>query len=432
MTTMPFSKSINAKIPIVFWLFFVIASFVYMVGTYQLSSEIPYLDDYDALINFLISVKKETSLIKKIELLFQQHNEHRIVIPRLVVWAQYALTGEVNLRHTIIFGNLMLVGICYILIRFFLQKTLWTISFGSLLLLMNYLHFENYQWALSSLQNFGVLFFSLISIVFVNQNKWRSAFFFSIVAALVGATGMLLIVCYAGYYAMQRKYPVSILYLGTILGFYFLFYSSGYQSTHQHPGFIYVLKNPIQLLQYYFSLVASYTSPFFRDTPVFAIICGIIIWGLNVILTIRILVKDKKNPRVLLSIFLNLILISIAYTRFTFGLDQAFASRYIVYSTILLLLTVHLLFSAVGREKTWAKWVLGTLFVLFCTFHSYRSTIKYQPYVNGVHKHLNNTLCLYRQGKLPELSYIGHHNPYQILQAAERLQILQFTDDSCK
>ncbi len=252
MTTMPFSKSINAKIPIVFWLFFVIASFVYMVGTYQLSSEIPYLDDYDALINFLISVKKETSLIKKIELLFQQHNEHRIVIPRLVVWAQYALTGEVNLRHTIIFGNLMLVGICYILIRFFLQKTLWTISFGSLLLLMNYLHFENYQWALSSLQNFGVLFFSLISIVFVNQNKWRSAFFFSIVAALAGATGMLLIVCYAGYYAMQRKYPVSILYLGTILGFYFLFYSSGYQSTHQHPGFIYVLKNPIQLLQYYF------------------------------------------------------------------------------------------------------------------------------------------------------------------------------------
>ena len=238
---------------------------------------------------------------------------------------------------------------------FFLQKTLWTISFGSLLLLMNYLHFENYQWALSSLQNFGVLFFSLISIVFVNQNKWRSAFFFSIVAALAGATGMLLIVCYAGYYAMQRKYPVSILYLGTILGFYFLFYSSGYQSTHQHPGFIYVLKNPIQLLQYYFSLVASYTSPFFRDTPVFAIICGIIIWGLNVILTIRILVKDKKNPRVLLSIFLNLILISIAYTRFTFGLDQAFASRYIVYSTILLLLTVHLLFSAVGREKTWAK-----------------------------------------------------------------------------
>ena len=56
----------------------------------------PYFDDYDSVLNWLVTFSQPGSFMNKLELLFRQHNEHRIVFDRLVELMELHTLGVVN------------------------------------------------------------------------------------------------------------------------------------------------------------------------------------------------------------------------------------------------------------------------------------------------------------------------------------------------
>jgi hypothetical protein len=413
------------------WLFLVVSSIVYLVLTYRLSSPAPYLDDYEALLGFMVSVENESSWTGKIQRLFQQHNEHRIIIPRLIVWVQYLVTGELNFRTTILMANIFLVGIVFLLNRFFLSGKFWGIGIASVLLLMNYLHYENYQWALAGLQNYGVMLLALMSLVCCKKKKYTWMFVFAIMAALCSSSGILLLGCYAIYFIFRKTYTPVFVCLFLMVLFYVTFYAFNYKPVHQHPGSLYIINHPAEFLSYYFALLASYTAPIFRLLPKNAIAFGLIMFVLNIYGMIRVFLLDKKNILLYTSLFLNAVLLAIAYTRFNFGLDQAFASRYAVFSTVYFLISFSMLLYNRNWKMVLSRHLLSMTMILFSLFISYYACYLYKPYVKSVQDHLFNTICSYKKGENPDLPYIGYKDPHKILQEAEALGIIEFKNLKC-
>lgn len=417
---------------IVQWTLFVGFAILYLAKTYQLSSYAPYLDDYEALLNFLISIKTESSFAGKMGALFQQHNEHRIIIPRLIVWLQYIITGELNLRLTLFVGNIFLVAIVFVLIRYLFSKSYWGIKCSVIFLLFNYVHFENLQWALAALQNYGVVLLVLLSFIHCNNQHFKRALFFALLAALCSSTGILLFACYGVYFLKSKKYGYSIFCWLLIIGFYFLFYRFGYQSIHSHPGASYMLNHPIEFIRYYFVLSSSYLSPLLRTKPNMVILVSVVFFLLNFLSMLKLFLKDKLNMMIYVNLFLYMVFAVITVTRFNFGLDQAFASRYIIFSVLYLLVTCWMIIETTHSKFEILKRTLAVVLLLFSMAHCTYSFLIYRPYVKTVKEHLHNTICLHKQGLNPVMPYIGKNEPNEILRKAEELKMIRLERINCR
>ncbi len=413
------------------WTLFAIASVSYLIFTYRLSSEAPYLDDYEALLNFLISLKTETNWWNKIGIFFQSHNEHRIVVPRFIVWIQYMITGELNLRLTLIIANLMLVGIVFLLLRYFLDKTYLGIQVAAIVLLFNYAHFENYQWALSGLQNYGVVLLALSSLVGLIKGKPILMVLFALLAVVCSSSGLVLLAVFSLYHLFKKEHTYAVIYAILLMGLAIAFFGIGFPSVHSNEGPQAAVLWPRRAIKYYLTLFASYTGPFFRNQPLWAMITGCITIMLNTIFFIRLFLHNRFHVFIYLNLFITGTLVLIAIYRFNFGVDQAFASRYMIFSTLYLIITVSMLFYKKMMRTFWIGMLVGILLMIFSAAHYQRSQRLYTPYTISVRNHLNNTLCAYKKGEHPVMPYIGKNDPLEILKKAEESRIIQFSD-ACK
>jgi hypothetical protein len=75
-----------------------------------LSVDVPYIDDYDALLGFLRLADETPSLGGKLRLLVEPHNEHRMLVPRLGALAVLALRGHLDFAWLNGLGTLLLLA----------------------------------------------------------------------------------------------------------------------------------------------------------------------------------------------------------------------------------------------------------------------------------------------------------------------------------
>ncbi|GAB2782421.1 hypothetical protein GCM10027275_27630 [Rhabdobacter roseus] len=108
--------------------------------------------------------------------------EHRLVFSRTVVLLTYYLSGHVNLVGLMIVGNVCWAGCAYFFYRVFqrLGLSLWYFV-PVMWLWFNIQAYENIFWGVSSLCNFGVLFFATLSLYSATHHR-------SILPALLAAT----------------------------------------------------------------------------------------------------------------------------------------------------------------------------------------------------------------------------------------------------
>ena len=98
---------------IIFLSILFIASIVYY------GKNIPVGDDYQAVLKFGVDYKNSTTFSQKIGLIFEQHNEHRIVFVRLATLASIRLFGEVNFKFMLLLGGISILAILFILFQLF-------------------------------------------------------------------------------------------------------------------------------------------------------------------------------------------------------------------------------------------------------------------------------------------------------------------------
>jgi hypothetical protein len=178
----------------------------------------PHWDDF-AIRNTLTKILETNSIPEKIKLLFSQHNEHRILLTRLLAWLVFLLQGTLNLKSLMFLGFITLLGILAIFFQISKKYNSPLLAFVPIpFILFNVGLFENTFWGMASVQNFGVIFFAFLTFYWLvfsieNQNKHRLylAIFSCFIGIFTSSNGIIipLIGCFI-LLVQQRKKQLFI------------------------------------------------------------------------------------------------------------------------------------------------------------------------------------------------------------------------------
>ncbi len=157
---------------------------------YAFGINVPHWDDH-AVRNFI-----DNSSITHI---FSFHNEHRIGLTRLSALLTNLLSGKLNFKWLMYFGQFGLVGLfgCYI----FLARELSISKLGLLILaccIFNFSTFENSLWGMAAVQNHGILFFAPAALITLSINDLSKRYifvlatFFSLSCLVTSGNGVLI------------------------------------------------------------------------------------------------------------------------------------------------------------------------------------------------------------------------------------------------
>ncbi|KAB7730878.1 hypothetical protein F5984_12105 [Rudanella paleaurantiibacter] len=207
----------------------------------HLAVNVPKWDDH-ALKAYLLYSEQETDVSGKIYQLFRQHNEHRIVLDRMVTWLDYNLFGKLNYRHLMLLGNASLLGLLAVLsavlhrtVRSTRRESGLVYAAPVAFLLFNLSSWENAFWGMAALQNFSVVLWVMGSLycLTVGWQVWV-AVGLAILATLTSGNGLLIWPIGVVVLLLQRQYRPLLgwsLSALVVIGLYFL----GYENPEGNP-----------------------------------------------------------------------------------------------------------------------------------------------------------------------------------------------------
>lgn len=144
---------------------------------------------------FLLALETESSPLGWFRQVVKQHNEHRIAYDRLLAWADYSLFGKLSFKRLMIYGDLSLLALMAVLAHFTARYVkAWYLFLPPIVLFIGSLaQWENFFWALSSIQNFSIVVWSVACLYALSHNRtiWL-AIGLATVATVVSGNGFLL------------------------------------------------------------------------------------------------------------------------------------------------------------------------------------------------------------------------------------------------
>ncbi|WP_375445563.1 hypothetical protein [uncultured Fibrella sp.] len=159
----------------------------------NLAVNVPKWDDH-ALKGFLIALEHETSPLGWFRQVVKQHNEHRIAYDRLLTWADYTLFGKLSFKRLMIYGDLSLLALV-VLFGAFLRRYVrpWYLFLPPVaLFIVSLAQWENLYWALSSIQNFSIVGWSIACLyLLAHHHRIGWAITLAMIATLVSGNGFL-------------------------------------------------------------------------------------------------------------------------------------------------------------------------------------------------------------------------------------------------
>ncbi len=348
-----------------FFIFLIVMVYFKTINAYALN--IPYKDDYDAILGWLVDYKA-SDFGGRLKLLFLQHNEHRLLASRLVYATYYTLFGDVNIRSFIFLANIQLIGILAIGMVFIKRFVggFWAVpAFVLALCLFDVNNFENADFAMAGMQNFGIVWWFMLSLFFYTRpgNKnLVAALLFQALAAFSSGNGMVAggaLFVYCLLSQDRRKAILSGAGMLLFLGLYFI----GYQSTGEAmtAGSVY------NMAMFFLHMAGAHFS--FEN----GWFCALIMLGiLAACLPLRSKFKFKEEALPLIAI-LVFVIGSVGVTSIFRGatpIVQAYASRYFIYTHLLTAIVFCLLYAKLaGKKSQWPVAIIG-IFVLLFTYRS--------------------------------------------------------------
>lgn len=305
-------------------------------GVYTVN--MPNWDDYDSVLNWLHEYLTAGGLQEKLSLLFIQHNEHRIVINRLFVLAQYMASGHVN------FLFLNFIGLSAVLIIALYFVTAGIKITGSRLavipipyILLSFSTFGLVSFAMASITQYWQILFSIIAIAAASRAESKFVFIAlasAFLAAFSGAGGLLVFPAVLIQQLARKEKFRAVLWLlamAAVGWFYFIFLryqtpANGVVTEHVF------LRNPFELVWYALAFLGNFGAAF----PDGLMVSGFFGLILCVFLLASLRSRSGIGDDVPYTIAFLMILTagSAALSRFSGGLDSALSSRYTIYSSV--------------------------------------------------------------------------------------------------
>lgn len=359
--------------PVVFF-FWVIAS---------VALNIPIGDDFDTIPGFLNRFLSADGLIDKARLLFEQHNEHRLVFSRLVALTQYYIIGSADLRGLIIFGNLSLAAL-FVSLALVYRKRLGRVLYllPASLIIFNFEYYETINWAMASVSNLYVLFFAFLSLCLLFARPSAASFAGALicyaVAAFTQGGGLFVGLVGVVMLAVGRQFNKAAVWgLATVALFSIYFY--GYHTPAGHPSILSVIgAEPLLPIRFFFSFLGS---PLPMPMPE---VFGILSFGFFIYLTLKgYYAGNRAVYAFLLFLFITAAVTSL--TRSGFGLDQSLASRYKVIASLIFavqyLSAVEMMKAGLAKRIFVVLAIIGSLVFNINAYLSHRAELAMQKEV---------------------------------------------------
>lgn len=359
--------SILIALPLLFY-FIILGHFQY---------NFPFYDDYNVVLKTVLDWQNTTSFLQKINNLFAQHNEHRLLIVRLLSLLDYWIRGQVVFTDLIWLGNLSLVVVFWVLYRCQMYDvrcvkkydisysihltsgilppafyfSLLTIS----LLLFQFQSWDNQFWAMASVQNFGIYAFVCLTIYYAVQQKPYLSLFFAAVCIGTSGSGLFIVPVILLLYFIQKQWrnlSISAIILSGLCVFYFYHYQSSAQNGSVTD----------RLLHGNWLEMAIFLGAFLGNNlyhPALPFVAPVVGWlGTGWVLYLFFKKYYKINPTLFyILVFILLTALAAALLRSSRGIEGAYPSRYRITSS-LFLATIFLTMMQVLKSRTKA-WVLG-------------------------------------------------------------------------
>jgi hypothetical protein len=248
---------------------------------------IPYKDDFSFLI-FANAMVSAESLPQAGNLFFEQLNEHRIAVPRLIFFLLLKTTSQVDYKTAIYIGNLSLVGLLFIFYKIMPPgKRQWIYLIPASFMIFHLQHWENTASVL-----------------------------------VAGAITSLL--------AGEKRH--ALFWLGASLIIAFLYFLNYTKPAH-HPGVLETLFHPATLFLYFISFIGTLFSADNYYLVPLAPLGGAMGVGYFIYLTWK--KYYRSNPGMYgFMLFLILLGMAAALSRTGFGMSQVFTSRYKIFSAV--------------------------------------------------------------------------------------------------
>ena len=413
---------------IILWIIFVLPFVIYSLNIVWYATNIPFMDDYDAVLNFTSAFIQTQRLDEKITLLFSQHNEHRIVFDRVIFLGNYYLFHEVNFKSYIMFGNLGWMLTTMMLIVYFQKK--FHLPLAYLLpipyLLLSFNHSENMFFAMAAIQNYWFVFFSVAFLIFLSKDKPLLFCALFPVALFTSGGGIVLYPLGNLFLVLRRKWKSFMLFfmLSTLC---VVFYFYNYSQPLDHPSIFDVVRAPFRSIAFFFFFLGNLFS--LNGASPLRAMSGPLGFTLF-LLSGYIVIKRRGDHFLLLTIvFIILIAVTTTLARSGFGVLQATYSRYSLFPLLALVCIYISFITSISREVTAHRVVLVST-MLWAIFFWGIGVVYYEytHYFLRVKNERIASIAVFSDGDMRYLLYPDKYRAAQILLTAEQQHIYNYRD----
>ncbi|MFT4114378.1 hypothetical protein [Silvibacterium sp.] len=342
---------------------------------------IPNADDYPAILGFANQYVPLHGLLPKfVHVITFQQSEYKTMLVNGVTAVQCELIHRVSLPVFMVMGNLIPIGIFVTVLAMYKRRAddLFTAILSVLpvsLLLFQLQYSSTLDWATAGMQNLPVIFSSLLAILFLSKSGSTRAFgfacFWLVIAVCSSANGFGLSIVGGILLLEQRRLRHLLFWALTALamgGVYF--YKYNFHSSQAVPGATVGHAFLHFNLLYAISFLGSSGAGFTSYVPSVAL--GLVL--LCVFAYICFSGYSRRNVAVFYSmVFVVLSAFGVAGLRGALGVVQSLASRYRIYSNLMLVLVFIYLMEIVlpnlqlkPSVKRVALSAIAFLCILFC------------------------------------------------------------------
>ncbi|ODS81877.1 MAG: hypothetical protein ABS46_10370 [Cytophagaceae bacterium SCN 52-12] len=311
-----------------------------------------------------------------------QHNEHRIFLTRLIAILDYSWYGQLDYRHLMFAGNLLLLGIIVLWWRLLKHngKTLFALL-PVALIWPTLAHWENMYWGMASIQNFGVVTLGALAVYWCLKRPW-GYFAAGILAAALSAfssgNGLLVLPIITLVLFLSRENKKGIIAAASVILVLVLYFASYHQPDYnaKTPAGVWALTKG------FMAFIGSFAEVFpvkgRQDTSV---VFGVILFLVSISIVSTTLFRLVRNQysepyaKITDAFCLGIMLFIlgtaavVVWGRAGSGIEVLLTSRYKIYS-FLLLITAYLFIVIPIRGSFYHPYVSGVavLCLLFNVF----------------------------------------------------------------
>lgn len=385
------------------------ATLLAVIASYlHYATNVPYQDDYQTSLEFLVNYDQASSVRERGELLLRRHSTHLTAVANLANIIDWKLFGAVNLRHLVMLAMGFLLAMTVLLQKYCQGQDKYLGAATVALLCINCLTYSAGLWPITSLQNYPVLFFVAAAMMLLAQPGYLRpglALLLVTLATFASGNGMFGFVAGGVLLLFTRRYPLfaawSLWGIATVIVFFYFF------NTHDGYTLATGLKQgPVALIAYYLAFLGSVVQvlPFYGEQ--LAPLAG------AMLLTACLWLLKKKYPQqnpVVAALILFMLLTAGVVTLARYGINYSgpLASRYAINSCVLLALLYIAYTELYGaRLQRWHAIAICLIALLFNVLAMARSLPamqeRHQRLLNGARVYVQEGEVVQLATKIPE------------------------------